>query len=229
MNKDNKWLVKLYESIYSLDFFTLDEKDFDINRFLTGQNDFFVLNEPNPELSCILESFEKTGSQIPTKHGEEDVYLITLHNGLKFKLHLNYIERNKTKDFLESKKISANYKKDNDLEKEYSEILNNLEENGSICMIMFEDENSNTNLTGKVGMSAKELFVAIKNSLLDSWSYKNINRIIAIGMRVKKNEEKRLKLYNILISHFLHNRFPKIFLDKITEEKEGNYLLFAAK
>jgi hypothetical protein len=221
MNKDNKWISKLYESIYKVDYFSLEEKDFDLDKFLREQNSFFDLSSPFPELSCILENFEKIKSESKT----EDVYTITLHNQLKFKLKINYIQD--VKDFINTKKSTADFKKDNDLKDRYEFLSDKIKDKDTICMIMFEDEQGNTKLTGNAGISAKELFVALRNALLDSFSQRNMNNIKGIGMRVSKKEEKRLKFYKMLIDHFLSNKFPNIFVDRTTEEKQGLYLLFA--
>jgi len=221
MNRDSKWIAELYESIYKFDYFSLEEKDFDLEKFLIDQNSFFDLNSPFPERFCILESFEKIKSESKT----EDVYEIILHNQLKFKLKINYIED--TKDFINTKKSTADFKRDNDLKDRYEFLSDKIKDKDTICMIMFEDEQGNTNLTGNVGISAKELFVSIRNALLDSFSQRNMNNIKGIGMRVSKKEEKRLKFYKMLIDHFLSNRFPNIFVDETTEGEQGFYLLFA--
>lgn len=227
LSRDNELISRLYESIYKVDYFNLDEKDFDLKAFLADQTEFFEFGSINPELECLLEGFEKVGSNVPTKDGAEDVYEISLHNGLTFKLHLNYIAPQKTKEFLQIKQTSAAVKNDNGLADVYKQLTNKLQDGDVVCMIMFKDENESTHLTGKVGMSAKELFVALKNALLNSWSTKNIDIIKVIGMRVNKNEKKRKEFYEMLISTFLSHRFPNTFTDETTEEQQGFELLFA--
>ena len=220
MNKDSKWIAELYESIYKFDYFSLEEKDFDMDKFLSAQSSFYDLSIPYVEKSFILESFEKIESESPT----EDVYGVTLYNGLKFKLKINYVED--SKDFVNTKKSTADFKKDNDLRDNYSFLSEKLKDQDTICMVMFEDEEGRTELTGNVGISAKELFVTLRHAILDSFSRRDMNHIKGIGMRVAKKEEKRLKFYTMLLKTFLPNRFPNIFVDRTTEEKEGLYLLF---
>lgn len=225
--RDDQIISKLYESIYNVDYFSLDEKEFDLKAFLSGQSMFFKLDEINPELDCLLESFEKISSAAPTKHGNEDVYEITLRNGLKFKLHLNYIAPKKTKEFLHTKQTSAAFKNDNELASSYKQLVDNIQDEDTICMIMFKDEEDHTHITGKVGMSARELFVALKNALIDSWSTKKVDHIRAIGMRVSIQETKRKDFYEMLITTFLTHKFPNTFTDDTTEKQQGFKLLFA--
>lgn len=216
--------TELYNSIRKHDYFDLEQEEFDLDAFLNGQNRFFELHSLDPELNCLLESFEKIKENNPTRHGKEDVYEIKLHNGLVFFLHLNYIEPEKLKEFLQTKISSSRLKQDNNLAISYTKFLDNLEDGKSVCMMMFTDSERNTELTGKVGISAKELFVALKNAFLDSTLQKT--NISAIGIRVAINEEKRMNFYKLLFEKFLKERFPVVLEDKVTEKNEGNYLLF---
>jgi hypothetical protein len=225
--KDDKEIAALYESICQVDYFSVDEDKFDWNKFLTNQTNLINWSSSNPELECILESFNKTGSDVLTKDGHEDVYEIVLHNGLKFSLHLNYIRPSKARDFLQTKKASAKIKDENMISDVYGQLSDKLDKNDVVCMIMFKDEENDTHFTGKVGMSSRELFVALKNAMLNSWSDRNIDNIKIIGMRVDTQEDKRKKFYQMLIDNFLSHRFPNTFVDTCTEEREGYHLLFA--
>lgn len=215
---------KLYESIQKYDFFDLKEEDFDWSLFLNGQNQFFELHSLDPELNCLLESFEKIKESNPTEHGREDVYEIKLHNGLVFFLHLNYIEFDEARSFLKTKVTNSEFKQANDLANSYISFYDDLKDGKSICMMMFTDSEKNTKLTGNVGISAKELFIALKNAFLDSISQRK--NISAIGIRVAIGEEKRINFYKLLFEKFLKDRFPVVLEDKITEKEQGNYLLF---
>lgn len=103
MNKDSERIAKLYEAIREIDYFTNSEvnfiwKDFDL---LHVEN--FNLNSLNPEIEYFLESFEKIKYASPTNHGQEDVYEVVLHNGLKFYLHINFIQPSNTTEFIKTK------------------------------------------------------------------------------------------------------------------------------
>ena len=103
-------------------------------------------------------------------------------------------------------------------------IFFNLKDDELICMMMFTDFEKNTKLTGNVGISAKELFIALKNAFIDSISQRK--NISAIGIRVNIWEEKRINFHKLLFDKFLKKRFPIVLEDKITEKEQGNYLVF---
>lgn len=229
MNKDSERIAKLYEAIREIDYFTNSEvnfiwKDFDLLRV-----ENFNLNSLNPEIEYFLESFEKIKSASPTNHGQEDVYEVVLLNGLRFYLHINFIQPSKTAEFIKTKIINAEIKNQNDALVNYKEYFKDLKENDFICMIMFKDEEGRTDFTKNVGMSSKELFITLKNALLDSMSTKNWNDIKAIGARVDVNEEKRTKFYKFLFEKFFSDRLPNIFEDDETESDKNLKLVFATK
>lgn len=229
MNKDSKQIAKIYEAIQEIDFFTKEESCFDWQKFQILHWENFDFNSLNPEIEYFLESFEKIKENSPTKHGEEDVYEIVLHNKLKFHLHINYIQHLNAKYFIGSKIANAKIKNQNDALVNYEKHFKDIEDNEIICMIMFKDEEGRTDFTKKVGMSAKELFVTLKNALLDSMSNKGWNDLRAIGARVNMNEDKRSNFYKKLFQKFLSNKFPNIFEDNETEQEENLKIIFATK
>lgn len=229
MSKDSKQLEQLYEAIRQIDFFANSETNFDWAMFEKLHVENFNLNSLNPEIEYFLESFEKIKSASPTNHGQEDVYEVVLHNGLKFYLHINFIQPSKTTEFIKTKIINAEIKNQNGALVNYKKYFKNLKENNFICMIMFKDEEGRTDFTKKVGMSSKELFITLKNALLDSMSTKNWNDIKAIGARVDVNEEKRTKFYKFLFEKFFSDRLPNIFEDNETESDKNLKLVFATK
>lgn len=166
----------------------------------------------------ILESFSFIDSK-STKDGEEDIYEITLHKGLKYILHLNFITKGVT-EYINQKHTAALYKKDNELAESYSTIA------GTICMVYFSDERKRTNLTNQAGMSAAELFKSLKEAILQSTVKRGIPD--AFIMRVSVTEPKRLKLYESLIKRFIHSH-SNVFTDKKTEIDRGYILLIASR
>ena len=229
MNKDSEQIAKLYEAIREVDFFTNNESNFNWRAFDLLNVEKFNLNSLNPEVEYFLESFEKIKANSPTTHGQEDVYEIMLHNGLKFYLHINYIQPLKTKEFIDTKIAGVKIKNHNQALVDYERHFKNIKEDEVICMIMFKDEEGRTDLTKNVGMSAKELFITLRNALLDSMSTRGWDTLKAIGARVNISEDKRTEFYKRLFERFFSDRFPKIFEDSETESNQNLKLVFATK
>jgi hypothetical protein len=222
---DNKTISKLYESIHKVDYFSVDEKDFDENKFFSIDEDFINLNALDI-YSYILESFKQVKHNVPTDDGEEDVYEVILHNGQLFTLHLNYTTTNNAKDFVKKKAIEAVYKNQNVVAQDYNNLFQNFKNDEIICVIMFKDEQGKFEQTGKVGISAKELFITLKNAILDSWSKRDSKNIKAVMMRVDKAEPKRSEFYKMLLNKFLP-AYKNVIVDNISEG--SNILLIAFK
>lgn len=213
--KDDKTISKLYEAIHKVDYFSVDEKEFDEDKFFNVEEDFQNLNALNI-YSYILESFKLVKQNSPTNDGNEDVYEVVLHNGQLFTLHLNYVNPNQIKDFVKRKVVSAEMKKLNTMVQDYSNLLKELKDNETFCIIMFRDEQDQLEQTGKVGISAKELFITLKNAILDSWSKRDSKNIKGVIMRVNKSEPKRLEFYKLLLNKFLPE-FKNIIIDNVSE------------
>jgi hypothetical protein len=222
---DDKTISKLYESIYNVDYFSVNEEDFDENKFFSVNEDFINLNALDV-YSYILESFKQVKQNVPTDDGNEDVYEVILHNGQLFTLHLNYTTTQKAKDFAKKKAIEAVYKNQNVIAHDYNDLFQNFKSNETICVIMFKDEKGKFEQTGRVGISAKELFITLKNAILDSWSKKDSKNIKAVMMRVDKTEPKRLEFYKMLLNKFLP-AYKNIIVDNISES--SNIVLIASK
>jgi len=223
--KDDKTISKLYEAIHKVDYFSVDEKDFDQDKFFSVEEDFQNLNTLDI-YSYILESFKQVKQNSPTDDGQEDVYEVVLHNGQLFTLHLNYIEPKQSKDFIKRKAVNAEHKQQNNLAQGYNKLFEELKPEEKICIVMFKDEQGKFEQTGKVGISAKELFITLKNTVLDSWSKRDYKDVRAIMMRVNKAEPKRLDFYKFLLKKFLTD-YKNTIVDNITED--GNILLVASK
>jgi hypothetical protein len=222
---DDKTISKLYESIYNVDYFSVNEEDFDENKFFSVNEDFINLNALDV-YSYILESFKQVKQNVPTDDGNEDVYEVILHNGQLFTLHLNYTTTQKAKDFAKKKAIEAVYKNQNVIAHDYNNLFQNFKSDETICVIMFKDEKGKFEQTGRVGISAKELFITLKNAILDSWSKKDSKNIKAVMMRVDKTEPKRLEFYKMLLNKFLP-AYKNIIVDNISES--SNIVLIASK
>jgi hypothetical protein len=229
MDKDSKKLEQLYEAIRQIDYFVNDANNFDWLTFDQLHMEHFNLGSLNPEIEYFLESFEKMKSNSPTKHGNEDVYEIVLHNGQKFYLHINFIQPSFNHQFVQSKIIGAQHKNQNNAFRDYKKYFSDTKQEDIICMIMFQDEEGRTDFTKKVGMSSKELFITLKNALLNSMIGKNWDDIKAIGARVHIGEDKRTDFYKMLYQKFFSDRLPNIFEDAETEADKNLKLVFATK
>ena len=173
------------------------------------------------------QSFDRIHSNITTKDGTEDVYKIVLHNGKTFQLHLNYVNGKSAKSSIDKKRVNAEYKKDNILATEYKKHFATINDSEYICIIMFKDEMGRFERTGEIQMYAKELFITLKNAILDRISIRNnMRNIKAFMVRVDKKDNKRLDFYKFLFNKFL-TEFNIHFEDKLAEE--DNILLFAVK
>jgi hypothetical protein len=222
--KDNETISKLYENIRKVDYFLVDEKEFDEKKFFSIDGSFANLGALDV-YSYILESFKQVKQNSPTNDGDEDVYEVVLHNGQLFTLRLNYVNPRQAKDYVKRKAINAELKKQNTIAQNYNNLFKDFKDDETICVIMFRDQQDELNLTGKVGISAKELFVTFKNAIIDSWSKRNSKNIKAIMMRVNKAEPKRLEFYKLLLNKFLPE-FKNVIVDNISEPA---ILLIASK
>jgi len=222
---DDKTISKLYEAIHKVDYFSVDEKNFNEEKFFSVEKDFQDLNALDV-YSYILESFKQVKQNIPTDDGNEDVYEVVLHNGQLFTLHLNYVDPKQAKNYVKRKAVNAEIKNQNVIAQDYNNLLKDLKDNETICVVMFKDEQGKFEQTGKVGISAKELFITLKRAVLDSWSKRGSKNIRAIMMRVNKAEPKRLEFYKLLLRKFLIE-FKNVIVDNISEH--DNILLIASK
>lgn len=176
----------------------------------------------------LLESFELVSSTKNSKNEISHVYEITTLKNLKFEVHLNYFDPEKSLEVAKKREAALNYKNENRLAKNYSDLKKVLEtENGMICMIMFKDSSGSTTLTKKVDtVSGLELFRTIRDVVLDSL-YKTgyAANVSCFGMRIYNPEkERRLKFYQTLHKKYWSTGLPNSFIDDISE-KEENYTL----
>jgi len=222
MNKDTKMLQNLYESIYSVDFLQIDEskiRSFNWDKFFQSE---YMMNFNN---MFLLEDFKFVKTK-PSLQGEEDVYEITLRNGKKFELFLNYIFPSSVKDYVFKFQEASSIKGRNDISANYEEYFSDLNPNDMIVIMQFKDSEERHELTGEVGGSTPELFATLRQAFMDSVkkSKNGGNNLKAVVMRVSKNETRRLVVYRKLIERYLTD-FPNIFEDDFNEP---NYILLTA-
>ena len=209
MNFDNQKIQKLYESIRKNDYFLLDEKDFDWNEFVRIDKEFLNLCALDLH-SYLLESFEKTQTD-----DNNDIYEVKLHNGLVFFVTITYVGGKKAREMFDKKRMEALVSRDSELAKNYKEKLSTISDEEEVCVVMFKDQKGRLDRTGEVNLSSKELFIALKNALIDSWASRNFSPSGIVVARAAKNDPKRLEFYKFLFSKFLPN--SDLMVDSTTE------------
>lgn len=220
MKRDDIILKQLYEDIYKGDYLRSESDEFDWESFR--------LNPNSGSMSVsLLESFEKIG-QNKTRDGEEDVFEITLKDGLVFYLHMNYVNSDTTKRLVDTNSISADKKGRNDIAELYDKFFVG-DQYGEVCFIQFKDSDGRHRQTGEVGISAIELFATLRTAIIDSYSNRNFDNLKALIMRVDNNEHKRVVLYTNLLKRYMKDRFPNVFVDDFSEKDNNMTLVIAAK
>ena len=207
MNKDIKYISKLYESIAKIDYFNqnIDKKHFDWDYFF-----YEALNKSY----ILIESFEIL-SRETTPNGKTDVYKITTLKGNEYILNIDYQNSKKLGMF-----IFAGLRENSEPSKEYFNKLKGIIGNdGEMCFIRFEDIQGRNKLTGKEGLGAVEVFSGLKLAITDSFAehIKDTN-LKGIVMLISKGEEfSKLPLYKKLIEKYLLE-FTNIYVDRTSDK-----------
>ena len=213
---DNKKIKNLYESIKRVDYF--QSNNFNWEEFIKVDEGFLDLGAVDL-YDYLLEGFEKIKTD-----AKQDIYKVTLHNGLVFDLLINYAN---AKENFEVKEVGAKTKHHNKAANSYKDILyTNFDITDTLCIVMFRDERGRTDRTGDVKMSSKELFFTLKKAIQSSWSQRDYNKIKAIMMRVDSNDKERLEFYKMLVTKMLPD-FNKLVED--TETEPNTTILYALK
>lgn len=215
---DSQKIENLYESIRKNDYFLLNEKDFNWDEFIKIDEGF--LNLASLDLySYLFESFEKIKTE-----NNSDTYEIKLHNGLIFYVIVNYIDGKKAKAIFDNKILDALIGKNQKVSKEYKDNRNNIADDEKICIVMFKDSEGRTDRTGSVKMSAKELFMTLKNALFNSWANRDFPMDGTIVLRSSKNDTKRLDFYKFIFKKYFPN--AKFLIDNETESDYNILYIF---
>ncbi len=206
---DDKKIERLYESIRKGDYFLMDEKDFDWNEFDKIDEEFLDLSALDLH-GYLLESFEKIQTDL-----NNDIYEIKLHNGLLFFVTITYVEGKKARELFDKKRMEALLSRDLELAQNYKEKLSTIRDDEEACVVMFKDQKGRIDRTGEVNLSSKELFITLKNALINSWASRKASPSEIVVLRAAKNDPKRLEFYKFLFNKFLPNY--DILVDSVTE------------
>lgn len=121
---------------------------------------------------------------------QQDVYTLTISDNLKFKIAINFIDKQK----LDNRVMYAAAYTDNKQKfKELQRAIGNT--SNPIMHIYFEDQTGNKNLTGLVKNFTFAVFGGVKDAILKSIANRTETRPDIVFVDISKNEPKRLRIY----------------------------------
>lgn len=207
------------------DFLTIEESKVENYNW-----DLFWRHPDMPKMGfSILEGFEQIQKHEPTIYGTEDKFLITLKSGQTFTVIINYWNPAKTKDTVKYGEVATS-KDDPVVSEIFKQLKDALNPTDYLCLVQFKDSVGRHNSTGEVGgASAIELFTALKDSVMTSLMDNDFKNCRGIVMRVDENEERRVKLYENMLKKYYGNVFTTTFIDKSSEYKHGQILVYAIR
>jgi hypothetical protein len=214
MKNDEKYIADIYESIYKFDFFS---QDIDADNF--NWDVFFEKAAQLNSFSTLIESFELT-SEIENSNGRIETYDIETLRGKKFKLVLDFYNKNKINYFIFAGIRAANFKNSPSSADFFEKLKDSIKDDEFLCFIRFEDEKGRSNLTSEVGPDSFELFTSLRNAVLKSFT-KNKKwgqgKIFGLVFLINKSEkEKRVRIYKKLVSRYLPI-FSNVHVDETSD------------
>lgn len=170
-------------------------------------------------LFSICESFEHTHT-----NDSEIRYKIKIKNGNEYDVNLKFYTKDELLKSTKVRKLSAD-KRDLTVSTGYSDLNKILETATGYSIFVEFNKQGEHKITNDTGMNAFELFVMLRDTVLDAMVKFNTRRIDCIVFRTNKEEhDKRLSLYSKLIKKIMHGRELKTFVDTVTEE--GNNIVY---
>lgn len=225
MKLDYHRLGLLYDAIRDNDFFLIDESciaEFDWDAY-------FLDNYVGIYSTCLIESFEKTVNLNPIPVGLLDQYEITINNGMTFTLNINYNSAAQIKRLSQGAIADATIKNRSDIIEGYDHFKN-IKDDQYVALIEFKDSKGRHESTGEVGVSSKELFSMLTQSVSDSLSNNDMHsKTVGIMMLVRNDEPRRLTLYKKILERKLSNTYPIVFVDDNTKSVNNVTILIATK
>lgn len=216
MKNDEKYIAEIYDSIRKFDFFNEEIEVDDFNWDI-----FFEKASQLNSFSTLIESFELK-SEIENSNGRIETYEIKTLRGKKFKLILDFYNKNKIDYFIFTGIRAANYKKSPSSAEFFENLKDSIKDDEFFCFIRFEDEQGRSNLTNEVGPDSFELFTSLRNAVLNSsemnpkWSEGKIFGLVFLINKLEK--EKRIRIYKKLVTKYLPI-FSNIYVDETSDAK----------
>lgn len=211
MNRDNKKLERIYESISNPNFLNknyLDE-DFDWDYFFERAS---LLNM----FDTLIESVDLIDVIEDTNQKEEKYEIITINNK-KFYLIITYQYKKKNDVFIFNGIQKNTQYSAPEAVQYFKDLKNRMPEDGILCYIRFEDEQGRTNQTNEVGSDALELFGVLRATISKSLDANNNVLLYGIVVLIAKTEEKqRLSLYKRILEKY-KDLFPNMLVDRNTD------------
>lgn len=183
MRNDFEKLEMLYEATIKnrtdallLENFDVD-KDWDFlwSRFTTCFNACYNLYEAL-EISSTTE--------------QQDIYNLAIAENLKFKIAINFVDRQKLDNRLMT---AAAYADSKENFKKLEQVISNTPY--PIMHIYFEDQTGNINLTNLVKNYTFAVFGGVKDAILNSVAKRAETRPDIVFVDINKKEPKRLRIY----------------------------------
>lgn len=221
MNKDNEYIVALYETIHLNDPFAkqFDESTIDWDNFFYKATEYHTF-------STLIESFELKQAHDHTG-GRTEIYDLETTNGKKFLLTLDFYNKKKIDYFVFAGIQGGRYKDSPQSIEYFSKLKDSFADDEFMCFIRFEDEQGSYELTNKVGMSSFEVFSSLKSAVLHSfgsnplWVKENVRGITF--MIDQKERAERLPLYKKLLTKYFPI-YDDIFLDEVSDKNYINLI-----
>ena len=208
MNRDIQKLEMLYDAtcrertdILLFEHLTI-EKDWDFiwSRFILCQTAIFRLYET---LTLLTDT------------PEQDVYEIIITNGLKFKVAVNFIQKQKLANNI---MMLAFNNRMNDVMTSLSKAFSNTQQ--PIMHVYFEDEHKNTNQTNLVRNYSTGVFGGVLDAINQSKLKRFDQPSDIMFVQLDKREPRRLKIYQ----RFFKDAFPK-FDKMFVDQTATNYVV----
>ncbi len=176
------------------------EKDWDFvwSRFILCQVACYQLYE---ELNLIKDTFE------------QDVYELIITNGMKFKIAVNFIPKQKLANNIMM--LIFDNRANNEVFQLKKAFTNTKQ---PIMHIYFEDEYKNTNQTNLVRNYSTGVFSGVLDAINQSKLKRFEQPADIMFVHLDKREPRRLKIYK----KFFHDAFPK-FDKMFIDQKATNY------
>ena len=237
--KEDKELAKIYEEIRNPSY--KDDPNYDILRDdnITDEKvDWFIENKLQDYINPLLtEEFiggniEEISINEPNNNdnGFHDIYAFKIKDMLSYLVKIFYYESETIRKMVERSILFTPDRDDFDIIKTYIDYLDS-HSNQYVAYFEFETRYDHVkNLTGDVKHSAKAVFSSVTISINKSLNRKtspqmqtNLQQINSFYFAISKNEIKRMKIYDKLITNQT-GIFKNSYIDKFTDK--DNLLIY---
>lgn len=170
----------------------------------------------------IVESFE-----FKQKVDNTYSYFAKTKTNTTYDVNVTILPFNKFLSDVKVRKMYISYKGDPTSIKLYDDLLRFIQEqNGSAVFVEFSRQGEHS-ITNDMGVAAFEVFVSLKNAILDAVTKANDLKVCCIMFRTDKNEhDKRISLYRKIIQKAFPAKFKNILIDDKTEADKNYNIVY---